>query len=232
MRDWLTYRLSDLLLFSPRTYYRMFELYHEEIWPAQLVALAFAVAILVALWRGETWGGAAIAALLATSWLWVAIAFHVQRYATINWAARYFSVLFLMQAALLVWFGLVRRQLTFRRLGNGARWSAPTLVFVAFVLPPLAGRATDREWGQVELAGLTPDATAVATVGLLLLAAPRAPRALMLVPLGWCAVAGATLWAMESPEAWVSLGAAVVGLLAMLLRQAHALPASGERPVS
>src|SRR5688572_25885576 len=81
MRDWLSYRLSDLLLFSPRTYYRMFELYHDAIWPAQLLVVAMAVAIIGLLWREDERGGIVIAAMLATSWLWVGVMFHLRSYA-------------------------------------------------------------------------------------------------------------------------------------------------------
>ena len=92
MSEWWTYRLSDFLLFSPRTYWRLFELYNLAIWPAQLAAVGFGLAIAVAS------PGAAprrcarrAAALLAACWLWIAWAFHLQRYATINWAARHGS---------------------------------------------------------------------------------------------------------------------------------------------
>ena len=40
MSEWWTYSLSDFLLFSPRTYYRLLELYNLAIWPTQLAALA------------------------------------------------------------------------------------------------------------------------------------------------------------------------------------------------
>jgi hypothetical protein len=33
MSEWWTYSLSDFLLFSPRTYYRLFELYNLAVWP-------------------------------------------------------------------------------------------------------------------------------------------------------------------------------------------------------
>ena len=45
MSEWWTYTLSDFLLFSPRTYYRLFELYNAEIWPAQIVALTLGVVL-------------------------------------------------------------------------------------------------------------------------------------------------------------------------------------------
>jgi hypothetical protein len=216
MRDWLSYRLSDLLLFSPRTYYRMFELYHEAIWPAQLLVLAMAVAVVALLWRDDERGGVVIAAMLATSWLWVGVMFHLRSYASINWAARYFAVLFVAEAVLLLWLGVVRRRLTFHRPGSAGRWSAAAPFAVAAVLAPLAGRAAGRTWAQVELPGLTPDATAVATLALLL-ATPRAPGVLLVAPLAWCVIGGATLWALESREAWVLFGAGMIGVGAIAL---------------
>ena len=51
MSEWWTYSLSDFLLFSPRTYYRLFELYNAAIWPAQMLALALGLAILALLRR-------------------------------------------------------------------------------------------------------------------------------------------------------------------------------------
>ena len=66
---------SDFLLFSPRTYYRLFELYNAAIWPLQIVALAAGVAILL-LCASQAWRGRLIAAMLAACWLWFAWAFH------------------------------------------------------------------------------------------------------------------------------------------------------------
>ena len=223
MKDWLSYRLSDLILFSPRTYYRMFELYHQEIWPAQLVAVALALAILVLMRRDDEWRGPVIAGLLAACWLWVAVMFHVRRYATINWAARYFAVLFAAQAALLIWNGVVQRRLTFRR-SAGSAWLVPGLLLIAIAIPPLVARATGRTWSQVELVGLTPDATAVATLGILLVSAPRPPRTLMVAPICWCAIGGATSWALGSAEAWVPIVAAAGALTATVWRPRRRAP--------
>ena len=101
MSEWWTYSLSDFLLFSPRTYYRLFDLYNAALWPAHVLALAIGFAILVLIVRGgDRWNRAA-GLLLAACWLWVAWAFLFNRYATINWAATWFAGLFVVQAALL-----------------------------------------------------------------------------------------------------------------------------------
>jgi len=49
MSEWWTYRLTSFLLFSPRTYYRLLELYNLAIWPAQLAGMAIGLAIVALL---------------------------------------------------------------------------------------------------------------------------------------------------------------------------------------
>ena len=115
MSEWWTYSPSDFLLFSPRIYYRLFELYNLAVWPWQIAALALGVGVL-ALWlRGGSWRGRAIAGILAVCWLWVAWAYLLVRYDTINWAASYFAIGFVIEAALLLWSGLIRDGLRLRR---------------------------------------------------------------------------------------------------------------------
>lgn len=204
MSEWWSYSLSDFLLFSPQTYYRLFELYNAAIWPAQIGAIAVGLAILALLRRPGTAQGRVIAALLAACWLGVAIAFHLQRYATINWAANYFAAGFVLEAALLLWIGVIRGQLQFR-LGADLAGRVGLGIFLApLVVMPLIGLLLDRSWRQAELFGIAPDPTAVATLGLLLLAVGRTAWVLMAVPVLWCAVTGATLWAMEAPDFWVA----------------------------
>jgi len=57
-----------------------------------------------------------------------------------------------------------------------------------------------------------PDATAIATIGLLALSPARLPRALLVIPVAWCAIGGATLWALGSGEAWIVLLSGLCGL--------------------
>jgi hypothetical protein len=67
------------------------------------------------LWlRGGPWQGRTIAMILATCWLFVAWAYLLARYDTINWAASYFAAGYAVEALLLVWTGLIRNQLSLR----------------------------------------------------------------------------------------------------------------------
>lgn len=218
MSEWWTYRLSSFLLFSPRTYFRLHELYNADVWPSQLVAFALGVAILFLARRaGAGWHGRVIAAILAIGWLWVAWAFHLRRYATINWAATYFAAAFAIQALLLVWTGVIRGRLTFAS-GPLTRQAGFHLVLFALVVQPAIGPLLGRSWAASEVFGIAPDPTAVGTLGFLLLVKAPASWTLMAIPLLWCVVSGAFQWTMRSPDAWVMPAIALLVLVSIAVK--------------
>src|SRR5215216_3482129 len=210
MSEWWTYSLSDFLLFSPHTYYRLFELYNADIWPAQIVAVAFGLAIL-ALWRRSRHQGRAVPVIVAALWLWVAWAYLLTRYDTINWAARYFAVAFAIEALLLIWTG-VRKRLLLRAPVDVFGGAGLALFLFALFAQPLIGPLVGRPWGQIEAFGIAPDPTIVGTLGILL-AASRPHWGVLVIPLLWCAISGATLWTMHAPDALVPSAAAVLVLI-------------------
>ncbi len=210
MPEWWTYTLSDFLLFSPRTYYRLIERQNEAIWPGQIVTIGLGLFIAGLLGRPAPWQGRTVSAILAFLWTWVAWAFVWRRYATINWAATYLVCLFAIEVLLLVWIGVVRGRLAFRWKRDAGGTVGVTLFIVSLALYPMLAPLLGRGWRQAEIFGVAPDPTVIATLGLLLLAEGLPRWGLLAAPLLWCVVSGATLWAMGSPEAWVLLPAALL----------------------
>lgn len=190
MSEWWTYSLSDFLMFSPRTYWRLVASYNRAVWPAQpLLLVAGAVLAWLAVKRPPlrrgTW------AVLAVAWLWVGWAFHWQRYATINWAASYLAVAFAVQAVLLAWFALRNASVS----GAPNRWGL--LLVHAGLLYPLAAVVLGRTLAESETFALMPEPTALVTLGLLLAVRPA----------GW-------RWAAAIPAASLALGFTTLALLA------------------
>lgn len=219
MSEWWTYSLSDFLLFAPRTYYRLFELYNAAIWPTHVAALALAIAIALALVQARRGPGRLVFLGLAGAWLWVGWAYHLRHYATINWAAEYFAAGFAVEALLLGAVALAGG-------GIDPAWqesrTAPLgagLFAFAVLVEPLIGALTGRPWLQAEVFAIAPDPTAIATLGLALTAGGRASWLIVPIPLAWCALSGATLWAMGSPEFIVMPAAIGVAALAGWLKR-------------
>jgi hypothetical protein len=228
MSEWWTYGPRDLLPFSARTYYRLFELYNLELWPLQLLALALGAAVLALGRRSGERAGRAIAVILAVCWAWVAWGFHWQRYASINPAAGYFALAFVVEALLLLGLGGVRGRLVIAPATRLQRRAGLGLLLFALLVFPLMGPLLGRSWTQAEVFGMAPDPTALATLGVLLFAGVRPVWGLFPIPVAWCLVSGATLWAMESPDFAVvplavllAVGFALAGTLPESLRHAR-----------
>jgi len=233
MAEWLSYTPSDFLLFSARTYYRLFELYNRAIWPLPIPALVLGLAILLLLHRGGTRQGVIVSAILSAGWLWTAWGYLLGYYDTINWAARYFAIGFVIEGLLLLWTGAVRGRLWFQPDRDWTSRGGVALFLFALLGQPLIGPLVGRDWSQAEVIGVTPDPTAVATLGILLTTGKRLPWGLMIIPLLWCALSGATLWTMGTPDAWL-LPAAALGALGLAacrkLFRARARSAAISRP--
>jgi hypothetical protein len=217
MDAWWTYGITDLVLFTPETYFRLFELHHRDWWPMQLACLAMAVVILLCLWLRPARGGRVIAILLAASWGWVGWAFLHLRFAPIHWVANWYAVAFFLQALLLFIYGVSRCGMEFET-GNTVRTGIGVVVLLfALLVMPATAHLSGREWMQAELFAMTPDATALATLGLLLLVKGQVAVWLVIIPVAWSFVTGATLWALEAPEALILPVGAILTIVLMIM---------------
>ena len=227
MEVWGTYGLRDFLLFAPRTYWRLFELENQALWPLHVPVLLAALAVLALLFRPRPWGNPAIAVLLAGAWAWVGLGFVWSRYADINWAAAYAVPAFVAEALALLLAGALAGRLRFAAARDVPAAIGLGLFVYAVALHPLMAPLSGRPLAGAEVVGIAPDPTAIATLGLVTLGARSGPaRLLLVVPLLWCVASGMTLLAMRAWEGWIPLAAAVLALLAQVWAGAQKLVSS------
>ena len=212
MPEWWTYTAGDFLMYSPRAYARLLAAYQRDLWPAQVGALALAIVVAALVRSRVAWRGRAVSAILAAGWAFVAWAYFGERYATIDLAGGYFAWAFAAQAALLLAVGTLGGVLVpDPRSGSAARGAQALLLFALFVQPAL-GAVLAGDVAAAGLAGVLPDATAVATLGFLLTVRGSARWTLLALPLLWCAASGVLAWARGSADALVTPGAAAAAL--------------------
>lgn len=212
MSEWWTYSLSDFLMFSQRSYFRLIELYNGAVWPAHLLALAVGLALIVCVARPRPHTRRIALLALALAWAWIGWAYHLERYADINTAAPWFALAFGVQALLLGWLAARPHGAAPARM---QRQLALGLIGPAVVAYPLLALGSGGGWGQAEVFGIAPDPTAIATLGMLL--ACRAHLIAWLIPLAWCAVSSATLMELRVAHAWLLPTFAVLTIAASLL---------------
>ncbi len=200
MPEWLTYQLSDLLLFSERVYWRLFELENAALWPLPVLSPLAVLAALLLYVRHRDIGRRVMCGLLAIAWVWVGWHFVLQRYAPINWAMTYASPLFTLQAIIFAILAMRRpsrdaipRYSTF--FGYGMILTG-TLAYPALAV--LQGRTVE----SAEIVGIAPDPTAIVSIGAAYLFSQGWIRlAALLGPSVWLAQSALTLYFLNGSAA-------------------------------
>lgn len=220
MSEWWTYSPENFLMFSARTYYRLFERHNAALWPAQVVVVLAGAVVLILLWRRPGENSVRIAVgVLATAWLLVAGAYFWTRYSTIHMGGKWFAATFGTQAVLVLWFGVGKRKLGTSEPSGSTSRAGLMLAGAVVLVYPLLVKVSGRPWSQAEVFGLAPDPTVLATLGLL--AVLRARWWLWLVPVVWALFSAMTLWTLHAPEAYVML-IVPAGSVALALRHSRA----------
>jgi len=197
--------------------------YHAGVWPGQALALAVLGALLVLWLRRARHAPRLFAAALAVAWAWCGIAWEWRAHAMLNWAALGFAALFVLQALLLAWTGVVRGRIGFRGAYGFRGGLGACLVMLGLIGAPLAGAAWAGTWTLAPVAGVSPVPTVALSVGVLLLAAPPAPVHLLLAPAVWCVYALVVAWTLGLATDAALLAATLAGNVVALW------PAPGRR---
>ncbi|MEM9027127.1 MAG: DUF6064 family protein [Pseudomonadota bacterium] len=216
MSHWWKYPLVDVLPFSLQVYYRLLEIYNQAFWPLQIAALVAACLILVRLSRRDTGPLVVTPLCLAVAFVWIAWAFFIQSYATLNWAAPFFAGAFVLQAVIFATMALPRYRLHLAQPRSRRAVAGFAVFALALVIYPLLPLAADRPWLQAEYVGFGPDPTAIAALGILAASQGRLRWFAMVIPVLWCLISGGIQATLGSHFAWLAVAGATVAIVAAL----------------
>ena len=175
------------LPFTKEQFFDLFGVYNVALWPVLIALWMASVAVSALLLSSRRPPDRWISALLAAHWAWSALAYHAAFFTRINPAAWMFAALFLVQAALFVWVGVVRGRLSFAPWRN--RWAVVAWLLVVYSLAyPLINAVDHLTVWRIPTFGV-PCPTTIFTAGLLMLATPRSWR-LSTVPVVWSVIGG------------------------------------------
>lgn len=212
------YYPSELLLFSERTYWRLFLLHNEAWWPLPVFTMMAGIGLLLALRHPGPVRLKGALAGLGLLWGFVALVWLDARYATINWAARYAVPIGLLEGAALIASTITPGSGDVRQ--SARHWPARLglgMTVYAVLIHPLT--AVFREPGikSAEVFGMAPDPLAIATLGLLVLVGRfRVAVGLSVIPTVWLLISGITLYTLGTVLCLIPLGAAVLGWVALI----------------
>lgn len=129
------------LPFTRQQFFDLFADYNEALWPAIVVLWIISAVVSLRLLSPRRPPDRWICALLAAHWLWSAVAYHAAFFTRINPAAWLFAALFLAEAGLLWWVGVVQRRLSFVPRRSAITVLAGCLVAYSLLYPAINAAA-------------------------------------------------------------------------------------------
>jgi hypothetical protein len=174
------------LPFTETDFFDVLAAYNTILWPAALTLWIVSLAAMVLFVRVGNQSARALCSLLAIHWAWSGIAYHAAFFTRINPAGWLFAALFVMQAWLFVWYGILHDRLRFSTTRSTRHVLAALLIAYSFAYP-LLNLALGLEYPRIPLFAV-PCPTTIFTAGVLLIA-ERPPSVLLVVPALWSVVA-------------------------------------------
>jgi len=190
------------------------------VWPAQYILTLIAVAIVVLVIRGPERAGRLVSYGLALLWCWIAVAYHLAFFWSINPAAPFFAAVSLAAAGAFAWFGGIRGELQFKKGLSVTATVGLVVVMFALVGYPAVGEYIGHSYPAAPTFGL-PCPTTIFTFGILLMAVPGFHKAIVVAPLVWAVIGSTAAFTLGVTQ---DLGLVVVALVGayMLVRAAPA----------
>ena len=200
----------DVLPFTHDQFLDVFGTYNREYGGIALVLWLLTAASVSLLWKRGARGSRLVATVLVIHWSWAALGYHLALFRRVNPAATWFAALFLVQAGILLWQGVVRARLTF--VPTRSPWGIAGAALIAYaLLYPALGPLFGLSYPRVPSFGV-PCPLGLLTIGLLLMASPRQARIAAVIPLIWTGIAGsaAFLLGIRADLALLPAGAALI----------------------
>ena len=211
METLLSYRLSDLLMFSEQTYLRQIELYNQWLFPLQIAAYVYGLLCLLAFVRPSNNLALLLFLVSGLCYPLVSYGFFWQFYAGINPLADYLALLLIIQGLILIWLG-IKNKASLTLVDKLARRNIGILLWlVALFAYPAIEALTGRPLSQVSSFVLSPDTLALSSIALMLMF--KLPGWLLLPAALYLLSSVLTLAAMNSW--WLLLPLTGVGLYAL-----------------
>jgi hypothetical protein len=211
-----------ILPFSRTEFLQVFAAYNAAVWPMQFIAAGLGVLAVMLLFRRPKWADRAIAAVLCTFWLAMAIGYHWTYFSAINDAAYVFAALFALAALVFLMEGVIRGRMNFSIILGFRAWLATALVVYSFVAYPLLGLLVTHPYPETPLFGIAPCPTTIFTLGLLLLVRHPRPWVPALIPLLWSVIGGSAAFLLDVPQDLGLIAAAILWVVGSLIRPVRA----------
>ena len=214
------------LPFTHDQFLDVFAAYNERLWPIVVLLWLVTFWTLITLGRGLP-ASEPVNLLMIVQWTWAALAYHAAFFSRINPAAWLFTGMFLVEAGLLLWHGIVRKRLRFRT--QRSFHHAISWFFLSYGLAyPFLALAEGHNLPRSPTFGV-PCPITILTIGLLLAADPPVPVSISLIPILWALIGGSAAFLLGVRTDLMLLVAGTVLIIYVVRARIRQSPIGGVR---
>ena len=200
------------LPFTTEEFLEVFKIYNLTVWPTQILLVILALLMIFVLLKKNKLSDKIISIGLTLFWLWMGIVYHYLFFTKINGAAYVFGLLFVFQAVLFFYYGLIKRNLEFNFRNNFIGVISIILFLYALIFYPLLGYQFGHLYPRTPTFGL-PCPTTIFTFGMIILLENR-KNIIFIIPIVWSLV-GFT--AAIKLGIYQDIGLLIAGLLSAII---------------
>ena len=203
--------------FTQEQFLTIFSQYNLAVFPLQIV---FIILGIVALWfvvKKSPISDRIILLILIFFWFWMGIVYHILFFSSINPLAYAFGVLFIIEACLLVYLGIIKKQAGFSLTKDMYTLIGLIFIVYAMIIYPVIGTAAGHGYPRLPTFGL-PCPTTIFTFGIFLLSDKKFPLPLLVIPLIWSMIGFFAALSLGITEDYMLLVAGVVGTVLIIMK--------------
>lgn len=175
------------LPFTTEQFLEVFKTYNLNVFPVQFLFYLLAATVIWLSLRKNRNSDLIIVIILFFLFIWTGIVYHILHFASINKAAYVFGVAFVVQALLFLYYGIIKKRLTFRFRFDAYGVTGSLLVVYALIVYPLIGYYKGHVYPHSPTFGV-PCPTLIFTFGIILLSDQKFPKVLLIIPFLWALV--------------------------------------------
>ncbi|HEY3252227.1 MAG TPA: DUF6064 family protein [Ignavibacteria bacterium] len=199
--------------FGKEEFLQVFANYNTSVRPVQIIILQLALLVIYFAVKKNKVSDKFISISLAFLWLWMGIVYHIIYFSTINKAAYLFGALYIVQAMLFLYYGVMKTSLSFNFRKDISGIAGTVLIVYAIIIYPLIGYLSGHVYPKAPTFGL-PCPTTIFTFGILLWTANRVPFLVFIIPLLWSVIGFSAVLYFGMYE---DIGLVVSGIISVIL---------------
>ena len=199
--------------FTIEDFFNVFKTYNQSVFPIQIVFYLIAFFCVYLLFKPTKNSGEIINSELSFFWLWIGIVYHIIFFSSINKAAYFFGILFIIQGILFFYYGVVKARISYKYHNNYFNYIGIIFILYALIVYPISGYFLGHQYPSSPTFGL-PCPTTIFTFGILLFINNKIPIIILIIPLLWSIIGfGAAL----NLSIYEDFGLLITGLLGFIL---------------